>query len=83
MKAPLLTIPQVRERLNVSERTVRRLIASGKLRAAQIGSGWRVDEGDLEAYSALQRAAAHGDTVEAAVQRSFDADRGLGNGMIS
>jgi excisionase family DNA binding protein len=50
---PLLTITQVAERLNVSESTVRRRIASGELSAVQLGGTGapvRIDERELDAY---------------------------------
>ena len=46
----LLTVPQVAEILNVSFRTVRRLIKSGKLRKVLIGSSVRVSPEVLQEY---------------------------------
>lgn len=45
----LLKIPQVAERLQVSERTVHRLIASGELAATRIGRSVRISEQALKA----------------------------------
>ena len=56
MTAPdvaLLTIPETAERLRVSENTVYRRIASGELRAVDLGNGraWtRVRTDDLARY---------------------------------
>lgn len=55
MKARLLTMREVGDRLHVGEKTIRRLIATGDLRAAQIGWQWRVDEDDVDAYLERQR----------------------------
>ena len=52
----LLTIREVAQRLNVSERTVRRLISSRELEAYQIRRQWRISEHGLATYLALNRA---------------------------
>ncbi|MBZ4580997.1 helix-turn-helix domain-containing protein [Mycobacterium avium] len=39
---PALDIPEAAKALNVSVMTVRRLIASGQLRARKVGSVWRI-----------------------------------------
>jgi len=44
------TVPQVAERLEVAEATVRLWIKSGKLRAIDIGKGWRVSDTDLDRF---------------------------------
>jgi excisionase family DNA binding protein len=41
--SPLLTVAQAAERLAVSEKSVRRLIAAGKIPAVKIGGSVRVD----------------------------------------
>jgi len=46
----MLTVSEVAERLNVSERTVRRLIAEGKIRVYQIRRSIRISEADLIDY---------------------------------
>lgn len=46
----LLTLPQVANRLNVSQRTVERLISRGGLPAYYIGNRRRVAEDDLAQY---------------------------------
>lgn len=46
----MLTISEVSERLNVSERTVRNLIYSGKLPAFKIGGSYRLNETDLNEF---------------------------------
>jgi excisionase family DNA binding protein len=42
----LLTIPDIAERDQVNEKTVRRWIQSGELIAHKLGSQWRVSEDD-------------------------------------
>jgi len=46
----LLTIPAVAERLDVSAKTVRRLIAAAALVAHRIGRSVRVSEDDLRLF---------------------------------
>jgi excisionase family DNA binding protein len=48
--APLLTVQAVADLLDVSSKTVRRLIARGDLAAHRIGGSLRVSEGDLRVY---------------------------------
>jgi excisionase family DNA binding protein len=47
---PLLTVAEVSDRLQVSIRTVRRLIASEKMKALHIGRLIRVTPAAIEAY---------------------------------
>jgi excisionase family DNA binding protein len=51
----LLRIPQVAEGLDVSTRTVRRLIASGEVVACRLGRSVRVHPDDLAACVNRQR----------------------------
>lgn len=44
------TVQELAERLEVAEATVRQWIKSGKLRAIDIGKGWRVADSDLERF---------------------------------
>lgn len=49
----LLTVPEVAERLRVSQFTVREWLKAGKLRGLRPGGtrmGWRIRESDLEAF---------------------------------
>jgi excisionase family DNA binding protein len=46
----LLTVTEVADRLQVSIRTVRRLIASEKIKALRIGRAIRVSPAALDAY---------------------------------
>jgi len=46
----LLTIIEGAEVLNTSDKTVRREIKKGELRAIRIGNQWRIDPCDLEDY---------------------------------
>lgn len=55
MKPPLLTIDQVAARLVMHERTVRWFISRGQLRALKIGSRWRFDPKDLDAFEESRR----------------------------
>lgn len=54
-RTELLTIPEVADRLKVSEKTVRRLIQSSELEAYQIRRQWRVSEADLIVFLAGRR----------------------------
>jgi excisionase family DNA binding protein len=47
-----LSISRVSKRLNVCNKTTRRIIASGELRAHRIRRQWRVFEVDLREYLA-------------------------------
>jgi excisionase family DNA binding protein len=44
---PLLDIPAVAETLGVSERTVRRMIADGRIPVLRVGRGIRIRAADL------------------------------------
>ncbi len=46
----LLTIPEVAELLQVSTKTVRRMIASGDLPAHRLGRQWRIGPAELERF---------------------------------
>jgi len=47
----ILTVSQVAQYLQVSDKTVRRLIANGKLTASKVGGrSWRVKKTDVEKY---------------------------------
>ena len=71
---PLLTLRDVRERLNVGMSTVYQLVESRRLRAAKVQGQWRVKAEDLEAYieSRMQALA-----VAPTKPRVVDADRAL------
>jgi len=45
-----ITIPDAAKRLSVSERTIRRLIERGELRAVRVGRVWRVPMEALRDY---------------------------------
>jgi excisionase family DNA binding protein len=47
---PLLTIDATAEVLGVSEKTIRRWISGGLLRAAKLGNQWRIRPRDLEDF---------------------------------
>jgi excisionase family DNA binding protein len=48
--SPLLTVPEVSERLRVSPYTVRRLVRSGQIPALRVGAQIRVSRFELEAW---------------------------------
>jgi len=54
MNEQALSVSQLAKRLYVCERTARRIIESGELRAHRIGRQWRVFELDLRDYLAKQ-----------------------------
>jgi excisionase family DNA binding protein len=62
--SPLLDIAEVRYRLNVSEKTVRRLVADGELVAVRVGALVRFDPLDVARF--LTRARTDADKPEAA-----------------
>ena len=49
-----LSVSRLAKRLHVSERTVRRIIDSGELKAHRVGRQWRVFDLDLRDYLARQ-----------------------------
>lgn len=52
---PLRTVKGAAERLNVSTRTVRRLIGAGELAVVRIGRSIRISDDDLDSLIARQR----------------------------
>jgi len=49
--ADIFTISQVAKYLQISEKTVRRLIANGELIASKVGGrSWRIKETEIEQY---------------------------------
>jgi excisionase family DNA binding protein len=50
LSRPLLNVRSVADRLSVSEKTVRRLIESGRLPAVRVGGQVRIDPDELEAW---------------------------------
>ena len=49
-KRGLLTLKQVAEWLQVSDRTVHRLMADDKLHGVKVGHQWRFEEKEVEEY---------------------------------
>jgi excisionase family DNA binding protein len=60
----LLEVSHVAHRLSSSQEYVRRLIRDGKLAAIRLGTRWRVDPLDLQAFIERQRHAAKEDPPE-------------------
>ena len=50
MSARLLTFSEATDLLRVSDKTLRAIIKGGGLRAAKVGSTWRIRDNDLESY---------------------------------
>ena len=68
---PLMTVPQAAERLNVSEKTVRRLIEAEILPALRVGGSIRVEADELNGWLGERRTnSAVGDSSVQAVGRS-------------
>jgi excisionase family DNA binding protein len=65
---PLLTVPEVADRLNVSVRTVKRRIQAGELPAVRVGSSpqapVRIDPIELEAFVESHRAPPAGEAAD-------------------
>jgi excisionase family DNA binding protein len=51
----VLTLDQVAERLQVSRRTINRLVAQGRIRTIKVGQQPRVTEREFEAFIASAR----------------------------
>lgn len=53
-QAQLLTVPQVADRLQVNQETIRRWLRDGALKGVRFGAGrateWRVDPVDLQTF---------------------------------
>lgn len=58
----LLEVSHVAHRLSLSEDFVRRLIRARKLAAIRLGTRWRVDPLDLQAFIDAQRVGPNGQT---------------------
>ena len=56
-QAPLFTLAQVAERLQVSTKTVRRWIENDDLIAHRLGRQLRIGESDLQAFIRMRREA--------------------------
>ena len=55
MTEKLWNVKQVQERLDLSERTIFRLIKNGELKGFKAGREWRFEESDIEDYIQRQR----------------------------
>lgn len=56
----LLEVSHVAHRLSSSQEFVRKLIRDGKLAAIRLGTRWRVDPADLQAFIDAQRVNGNG-----------------------
>ena len=61
MPERVLTLEQVAELLDVSERTIMRQIKAGKLKAFKVGKSWRFREEAIEEYIKNQEESASQD----------------------
>ena len=52
---PMLSVDDIAGELKVSTSTVRRWIASGELPATDLGSMYRIDRDDFEAFKAARK----------------------------
>lgn len=55
MSGRILSIREVQEMLNISERTIFRLIKTGKLTGFKAGRQWRFEESDIQDFIKRQR----------------------------
>lgn len=67
MPEKLLDVKQVQAMLNVSERTIFRLIKTGELTGFKAGREWRFEEEDIQVFIANQRAKAQAHVEKKAV----------------
>jgi len=54
-----LTIDQVAELLNVSAKTIRRLVRRSELPGFKVGGQWRIKRADIDEWVAAQKRTAH------------------------
>lgn len=65
------SIQEIAKTCNVSEKTVRRQIASGKLKAHRIGNLWRIEEKDFDDWIESEEPSSPGDVEEAPVPLQY------------
>ncbi len=70
MAEPYFTVKQLQEALDISERTIFRLINDGKLTGFKIGREWRFTQADIDKFIENQRKEAE---EEIAKRKSKDA----------
>ena len=68
--ARLLKLPEVAQRLEVSEKTARRYVKAGILPSAFVGNAYRVNEEDVEEYLRRAKVEVGGNTPKAQVSLS-------------
>ena len=66
----ILDIRETAAFLRISEKTVRRLIQRGELRASRVGCCWRIRRRDIEAYLESGANVALDDCLDAALRHS-------------
>ncbi len=76
--ARLLKLPEVAQRLEVSEKTARRYVKAGVLPSAFVGNAYRVNEEDVEEYLRRAKVEVGGDTpkVQAPSPLELEKQRG-------
>ena len=50
MGKDILTVTEVAEYLKLSDKTIRRMISTGQLKASKVGGSWRIKEADIEKF---------------------------------
>lgn len=56
----VLTVPEVAEYLRVNQRTVYRLVVTGKIPGFKVGTTWRFKRSEIDAWIASQSNQANG-----------------------
>ncbi len=64
MAEPYFTVKQLQEALDISERTIFRLINDGKLTGFKIGREWRFTQADIDKFIENQRKEAEKEIAE-------------------
>ncbi len=75
MIAASLSFAQVRQRLAISDSTLRRIIKRGDLRACRVGRQWRFSQTDLELYLRARQSkpSEKSEPLSRALERSIEA----------
>lgn len=81
--ARLLKLPEVAQRLEVSEKTARRYVKAGVLPSVFIGNAYRVNEEDVEEYLRRAKVEVGGDTPKAQALLPLELEEQRGAGSLS